>query len=149
MSLGFFTDIFVPHTQLAQPSEWDDARQSWVYFSGGDDEEAEVLKHDYDEGQRIRFKVTKVAFQFAQANAARAAAKPLEEGAAGGSTTADGGSRKGSAAAAAAEVQQRGGGQIIGARPSQMGVGRYVPPMVVVGSVELEGLGMCEWWDED
>ena len=70
MSLGFFTDIFVPHTQLAQPSEWDDARQSWVYFSGGDDEEAEVLKHDYDEGQRIRFKVTKVAFQFAQANAA-------------------------------------------------------------------------------
>ena len=180
VSTGFFTDIFVPSTLLPRSSEWDAERSGWVWKSA-DDEDGSVTPLDYDEGQRIRVKVTKALFQFAAANAARAAAEPRKdgkpkqpqhalqqqpeqqphsdaqqqqqqqqrhEGDAPNPASQQQAVSTGSAADAAAK-DSLSTARALGSRPSEMGCGQYVPPMVIMGRIDESGLGMCEWWGEE
>uniref|UniRef100_A0A336LV94 DNA-directed RNA polymerase III subunit RPC8 n=1 Tax=Culicoides sonorensis TaxID=179676 RepID=A0A336LV94_CULSO len=61
VSLGFFDDIFIPHTALQHPSRYEEAEQAWVWEYSLEDGDHHDLFMDINE--TIKFRVTGETFE--------------------------------------------------------------------------------------
>lgn len=102
VSIGFFDDVFIPPSNMQDPSEWDEDEKAWIWDYNGERIKLEV-------GEKVRFRVVGSRFPDSP--------KTAEELA---SLTADSGAKANGSFA----------------------------PMLVVGDLNADGLGMCSWWEE-
>ncbi|OHT00195.1 RNA polymerase Rpb7, N-terminal domain containing protein [Tritrichomonas foetus] len=62
IALTFFKDIWVPHPNLPDGSEFDDTSDVWTWTSK-DDESGEDIPFTFEQGEPVRFRVCEVKFQ--------------------------------------------------------------------------------------
>jgi DNA-directed RNA polymerase III subunit RPC8 len=119
VSLGFFQDVTIPANQLRKPCIYDDNKRTW--FWEYEDEIGKKLNYPYIPGERICLRVTSVQFidsfdSSLSANRRAQAMSSAQKPVTGVSTSTH----------AHAPHEE--------------------PPMLVVGSVEEDALGLLGWW---
>lgn len=119
VSLGFFQDVTIPANQLRDPCDFDEKLLTWVWEYKDDKEK--VIPYPYVPGESIALRVTSVQFtdSFDSSLAAKRRAQAMstaQKPVAGGSTSA------------------------------HAHIPHEEPPMLVVGSVAEDGLGLLAWW---
>ena len=122
VSLGFFQDFTIPVNQLRSPCVYDERLKTWVW-QYQDETGGKVVNYPYQPDELICVRVKSVQF----------------------TDSLD------SSLSAARRAQAMSGSNKSVKIPTGQGVaGPHVqqdePPMLVVGSVEEDGLGLLSWW---
>lgn len=120
VSLGFFQDVSIPTSQLRAPSVFDDRLQTWVWQY--QDEKGKVVPYPYQTDQLVCVRVKSVQFTDSEDSSLLA-------------------TRRAQAMLSASSTQSKLASSTQHATSPQ-----DQPPMLVVGSIEEDGLGLLSWW---
>jgi DNA-directed RNA polymerase III subunit RPC8 len=119
VNLGFFQDVTIPANQLREPCVYDERLNTWVWEYR--DEKGHAVPYPYIPGEPICLRVTSVQFTDSVDSSLNATRRAQAMNSAQKPM-------KGSASSAHAHAPHE------------------EPPMLVVGSVQEDGLGLQAWW---
>ena len=120
VSLGFFQDVTIPAIQLREPCVYDERLHTWVWDYR--DETGKALSYPYLPGEPICLRVTSVQFTDSIDSSLNATRRAQ--------------------AMNSAHKPTKGGA----VSSTHAHVPHEEPPMLVVGSVQEDGLGLRSWW---
>lgn len=139
LSLNFFDHVLIPRTKMQKPSEFDEKEKLWVWKF----EENELFM---DLDCPVRFRVEKVIFADPTPKDKEKEVDKLAD--AKKTIAATGAQTKKNGAATEEEEKKEEEEDESAARtlPEGTTIASYRPPMLIVGSIQEDGLGLLDWW---
>ena len=122
VSIGFFQDVTIPVNQLRAPGVYDERLRTWVWQYRDDNDKA--INYPYQADELICLRVKSVQFTDSLDSSLSAA-------------------RRAQALSASNKAVKIPTGQAVA---GAVHLPQDQPPMLVVGSVEEDGLGLLSWW---
>jgi len=160
VSLGFFSDVYIPSYWMLNPSEYDKEAGLWVWTPNYDDDAAgedaeednastkeDVVKYEMDIGEKIKFKVKSLNFTKVtkSAKGVQATASTIAHT---GSSVTPGTARMRSLSI----TSDKGDGNVLRRRRSSsldLTDEQEPPCMRIEASICEDGLGLVSWWEAD
>lgn len=142
VTLDFFENITIPSYLFPTPSTFNASTSTWTWKYG---EEMDQQDFVLDNGEEVRFRVKTISF-----TGTKATAKGIQTMISTETHISQGAGTATAVAGKIADIQKEIPPALLRKRSSSIGNIEesliVSPPMVVIGSINEDGLGMVSWW---